>query len=212
VSCVFAGIFAASVLVHLSAILLARPKTEALSKVFLLPPLLAAYIAGSHTMLVTVILAASAGWAGDVFLLGIKRPLFFRLGLASFLLGHLFYIPSMLRFTVGISRPMLAVSAAIFLAAGIVVYRWIRPPKGMRIPVICYEITIMLMSMTALQLFFSGKSFPSAAVFAGSLLFLTSDCLLARFLFNTKPKWGGFAVMASYIAAQTALIWGLAVL
>jgi uncharacterized membrane protein YhhN len=209
---VFAGIFAAAVIVHLSAILLGKIKLEAISKVFLLPPLLAAYIAGSHTMLATVILAAASGWAGDVFLLDIKRPLSFRLGLASFLLGHLFYIPSMLQFTRGVSAPLLAVSAAVFSAAGIAVYRWIRPPKDMRIPVIFYEITIMLMSATAIQLFFSERNSASAAIFAGSLLFLTSDCLLARFLFNAKPKWGGFAVMVSYIAAQTAIVSGLAIL
>ncbi|MDR2371086.1 MAG: lysoplasmalogenase [Treponema sp.] len=211
-SFIFGGIFAAAVIVHLSAVLLGRKKTECISKIFLLPPLLAAYITGSHTMLVTVILAAAAGWAGDVFLLGVNKPLFFRLGLASFLLGHLFYIPSMLRFTGGVSAPLAAVSAAVFSAAGAAVYRWIRPPGGMRIPVVFYEITIMLMSMTALQLFLSEKSPASAAVFAGSLLFLASDCMLARFLFNVRPKWGDFAVMASYIAAQTAIVSGLAVL
>jgi uncharacterized membrane protein YhhN len=210
VSFFFGGIFAAAVIVNLSAVLLGKKKTEAVSKVFLLPPLLAAYITGSHTMLVTVILAAVSGWAGDVLLLGINRPLFFRLGLASFLLGHLFYIPSMLRFTGDIPPFTLAVSAVVFFAAGIAVYRWIRPPGDMRVPVIFYEITIMLMCITALQLFLSEKNPASAAVFAGSLLFLTSDCMLARFLFNVKPKWGDFAVMASYIAAQTAIVSGLA--
>jgi uncharacterized membrane protein YhhN len=212
VSRVFGGIFAAAAVVHLSAILLGRKKTEAVSKVFLLPPLLAAYIAGSHTVLVTVILAAVSGWAGDVFLLGINKPLFFRLGLASFLLGHLFYIPSILRFTGNISAPVFAVSAVIFFAAGIAVYRWIRPSKDMRVPVAVYETAILLMSTTALQLFLSEKNAASKAVFAGSLLFLVSDCLLARFFFNSKPKWGDFAVMVSYIAAQAAIVSGLALL
>ncbi|MDR1419411.1 MAG: lysoplasmalogenase [Treponema sp.] len=209
---VFSGIFAAAVVVHLCAIVLKKRRLQAASKILLLPPLLAAYIAGAYTPLVTVIIAVAAGWAGDIFLINIKKPLFFRLGLASFLAGHICYIPSMLRFTENISLPVLAVSAVLFLAGGIVLYRLIKPAAAMRVPVIFYEIAIILMSLAALQLLVSGKNAPGALAFAGSLLFLVSDSFLARFLFNTKPAWGDLAVMTSYIAAQAAIVSGLAAL
>ncbi|MDR1105314.1 MAG: lysoplasmalogenase [Treponema sp.] len=209
---VFAGIFAAAAVVHLCAIALKKQKAERISKILLLPPLLAAYIAGARTPLVTVIIAVAAGWAGDIFLINIKKPLFFRLGLASFLAGHVCYIPSMLRFTEKISLPVLAVSAVLFFAGGVVLYRLIRPDAAMRVPVVLYEIAILLMSLAALQLLVSGKNAPGALAFAGSLLFLVSDSFLARFLFNAKPAWGDFAIMTSYIAAQAALVSALAAL
>jgi uncharacterized membrane protein YhhN len=82
----------------------------------------------------------------------------------------------------------------------------------MRIPVIVYETVIMLMSLTALQLLAGEKSAVSAVIFAGSVLFLVSDSLLARFIFSVKPAWGDFVVMACYIAAQAAIVMGLAAL
>ncbi|MDR0602526.1 MAG: lysoplasmalogenase [Treponema sp.] len=209
---IFSGIFAACVLVHLGAILSKKKKLEAASKILLLPPLLAAYIAGANTLLVTVIVAVLSGWAGDIFLINIKKPVFFRLGLASFLVGHICYIPSMLRFTGNISPPLLAVSAALFLAGGVVLYRLIKPDAAMRIPVILYEIAIVLMSLAALQLLVSQRNVPGALAFAGSLFFLASDGFLARFLFNTKPEWGDIVVMTSYIAAQAAIVSALAML
>jgi uncharacterized membrane protein YhhN len=157
-----------------------------------------------------VIVAAVAGWAGDIFLIRAENALCFRLGLVSFLIGHVCYILAIQRFAGGFS-PALA-AAALYFAAGVVVYRWVKPAGDMRIPVIVYETVIMLMSLCALNLLVLHKGPAALLIFAGSLAFLVSDSLLARFIFNVKPGWGDLAVMGSYMVAQAAIIKGLMIL
>jgi uncharacterized membrane protein YhhN len=65
------------------------------------------------------------------------------------------------------------------------------------------------MSLSALQLLISRRDEWGLLIFAGSLCFLVSDTLLAYFTFRTKPKYGDFFVMLSYLAAQPGIIRGM---
>jgi uncharacterized membrane protein YhhN len=194
---------------HLGSLLLEKKNTAALTKICLLPLLGAVYVFGAEKIFVPLIPALLFGWAGDVFLIKISDLRFFRLGMAGFLIGHLCYIPSFIYFTRGLNITALVVSTAAAVPLALAVHSLIRPERAMKVPALAYEITILLMSLSALQLFLSRRDGGSLLVFAGSLCFLVSDTLLAYFTFRTKPRYGQFFVMLPYIAAQWGIVWGM---
>jgi uncharacterized membrane protein YhhN len=204
-SILFAGMSAA----HLVFSLFHKSVLQAITKVCLLPLLGAAYVFGATHPAIPVIAALIFGWGGDIFLLKISDVRFFRLGLASFLLGHLCYIPSFLYAAGELHSTALVISAAAAVPLGFVIHSLIKPEKAMNLPAIAYEIIILLMSLSALQLLISRRDRWGLLIFAGSLCFLVSDTLLAYFTFRTKPKQGDFFVMLSYIAAQAGIIRGM---
>jgi uncharacterized membrane protein YhhN len=207
---VFITIFLGISAVHLVSLLLKKRNIAAVTKICLLPPLLGVYVCGTENLFVPVIFALIFGWGGDVLLLKISDIRFFRLGLASFLIGHLCYIPSFIFFTEKINAAVLLVSIALGFSLCFVIYLIIRPEKAVSLFVIAYEIVIMLMSLSALQLMLSRRDIRGLLVFAGSLCFLVSDTLLACFTFRGKVKYGDFLVMLLYIAAQALIIGGMA--
>jgi uncharacterized membrane protein YhhN len=206
---VFVVLFAGMSAAHLVFSLVHKSVPQTLTKIFLVPLLGAVYVFGAKNPAALVIAALIFGWGGDMFLLKINDARFFRLGLASFLLGHLCYIPSFLHAAGELHIPALVISAAAALPLGFVIHSLIKPEKAMNLPVIVYEIIILLMSLSALQLLISRRDGWSLLVFAGSLSFLVSDMLLAYFSFRTKPKQGDFFVMLTYIAAQAGIIRGM---
>jgi uncharacterized membrane protein YhhN len=201
----FAGVSAA----HLGAAVLKKRSAAVLTKVCLMPLLAAVYMFGTDGPFIPLLCALVFGWCGDVFLLRISELRFFRLGLASFFLGHLCYIFSFIFFAGGINLTALAISAAAAAPLALAVYSMIRPEKTMRLPAIAYEIVILFMSLSALQLFLARRDGGGLLVFAGSLCFILSDTILARFTFGTKPRYGDFFVMLTYIAAQSGIVWGM---
>jgi uncharacterized membrane protein YhhN len=201
----FIGISAA----HLVSLVWFNRKLRVVTKICLVPLLLAIYLSGAELIFVSLVVALVFGWWGDIFLLNISEPRFFRLGLASFLVGHLCYIPSFLYAAGTLNVPALIISAVVAIPLGVVTHKFTRPEKSMNIPTIIYEIIIMLMSLSALQLLLARRDAGSLLVFAGSLCFLISDTLLAWFTFRTKPKYGDFFVMLTYIAAQSGIVWGM---
>jgi uncharacterized membrane protein YhhN len=210
VNILFTVLFIAAALVHFFSIFMHRPKLQKRSKVCLVPLLLLVYITGARTILVSVILAAVFGWGGDVFLLKIKDNKFFKLGLASFLIGHLCYIPSILFFAKSFSIPGIVIYILLMGPGGFLIIKRIKPPGDMKIPAVIYEIVIALMSLSALQLFLDRLDIPSAFVFGGSICFLVSDMILAIYTFSSLPKYGSFHIMLPYVSAQLCIILGLA--
>ncbi|MDR2111164.1 MAG: lysoplasmalogenase [Spirochaetaceae bacterium] len=206
---VFIVLFVGAGAAHLVSLFLRKRKIEIVTKICLVPLLLAVYVLGAKNLFVPLALALIFGWGGDVLLLKINEPRFFRLGLVSFLIGHLWYIPSFLYFTGGLNLMALGVSAAAALPLGIAIHALIKPEKTMNLPVTVYEIVILLMSLSALQLFLYRRDGWGLLVFAGSLCFLLSDTLLAWFTFRAKAKYGDFFVMLSYLAAQSGIIAGM---
>jgi len=181
-------------------------------KGFLAPLILAVYLTGAKIILLPIILALVFAWIGDVLLIKISNLLCFRLGLASFLIGHIFYIIAMSGYNQPFNIPVLMISAAVAVVLGIIIYKMIKPSKEMRIPVITYEVIILLMALSALQLFLQhGFSAETGSMFgilvlAGSISFVASDTSLALVTFQKKPLYG--FCMATYIAAQLLITLG----
>ena len=82
---------------------------------------------------------------GDALLLPEGRGRWFQLGIAAFGLGHLAYAMAFIVY--GISTAATGVAAALMLAVGWIVLRWLGPqvPSDLKIPVIVYGIIISAM-------------------------------------------------------------------
>jgi len=181
---------------------------QAILKSCLVPLILAVYIFGTEKILIFVVLGLFFGWAGDVLLLKGSNSLFFKLGLASFLLGHICYIIAMYAFARPFHITALIISVAAAACIGLLLFKILRPTAEMKIPIVAYETAILTMAVFALQLFLSqGASF-GVFVLAGSVCFLVSDSTLAYDTFRKGPKYGSFIVMFTYIAAQLLIALG----
>ena len=173
----------------------------------LVPLILAIYIFGANqNILPLMVIALIFGWLGDVFLLKINNLLCFRLGLASFLLGHIFYIITMFNYAQPFNILILIISIAAAVCYGIFMFRLVQPTSDMKIPVIAYETILLTMAIFALQLFLSQGGKFGAFVFAGSLFFVASDSMLALATFRKKAL--NVPVMITYIAAQLLIVLG----
>jgi uncharacterized membrane protein YhhN len=203
------GLFAADALVHLVSSFFGRNLPQKITKILLLPLLLAIYLPGAERVIVAVIPALFFGWCGDILLLKGDDRRFFTLGLVSFLLGHLCYIPAFLFLTGRFNLPALLVSLAAAIPLGIAVHFLMRPDKAMSVPTMIYEAVIELMAAAALQLFLFRNDRAGTLIFTGSLFFLISDAILGCFTFRGNPRYGTFLVMLTYIAAQGCIVTGL---
>jgi len=177
----------------------------------LMPLLLAVYIfgAGFNNIFLPVVLALIFAWIGDVLLVRITNILWFKLGLASFLIGHICYIIGMFGFALPFNYPVLIISFVIAACFAFIAYKVVRPSKQMKIPVIAYEAIILTMAVFALQVFIAQSRVNQlfgVLVFAGSLCFVVSDTLLALKTFRRVNIY--FMVMITYIAAQFLITYG----
>jgi uncharacterized membrane protein YhhN len=205
---VFLVILAAVSAVYLVTLFFKQGILQSVLKGCLVPLILAIYISGAREILVPIVLALVFGWMGDVFLLKIEKLLFFRLGLASFLIGHICYIIAFFNFTQPFNVCVLAVSIAAAAVFGVCIFKAVRPAKEMKYPVIAYEIIIMLMAICAVQIFLAHGGAFGVFVLAGSVSFVVSDSMLAYDTFRKKTKIGFFIVMLTYIAAQLLITLG----
>jgi uncharacterized membrane protein YhhN len=203
------GLFAAGALVHLASSVFGWKIPQRITKVLLLPLLLAVYLRGTERIIITVIPALLFGWCGDILLIKSSDRRFFILGLVSFLLGHLCYIPAFLSVTGRFNLPVLIVSLAAAVPLAIAVHFLMRPDKTMTVPTVVYEVVIELMAIAALQLFLFRNDGTGVLIFTGSVLFMISDTILGCFTFRGNPRYGTFLVMLTYIAAQGSIVTGL---
>jgi uncharacterized membrane protein YhhN len=142
---------------------------------------------------------------GDVFL-ALPGAKWFRVGLAAFLLGHVFYI---LAFQ-GLAPFSGWLSSADFLilAISLGACRWLWPHLGaMRIPVLAYVTVITLMVFGAWAVFQApGLPFPGRAlIFKGAVLFYLSDLLVARDQFIKKAFSNRLIGLPLYYTGQFLL-------
>lgn len=158
-----------------------------------------------------LIIGLALGSLGDLFLSREGDKAFLG-GLASFLAAHVAYIALFLQQGAGLSiltsepwRGVAAVFVGVFaLAMLLVLLRRVPPP--MRIPVIAYSLTIMLMGVTALTT-------SNWLVIAGAALFMASDSLLGweRFVspaISTYRSLQRYAVWILYYLAQLLITLG----
>lgn len=150
-------------------------------------------------------LAITAGLAfsllGDILLM-LPRDRFLP-GLASFLIAHLAYI---LAFTGAVpigASPLLLLP---LLAAAVPLLRLLWPGLGkLRVPVVLYAATIVLMVWLAWGMAWQFRTPGTALVAAGALLFMISDALLALNRFRRPFHHAQALIMAFYVAAQALI-------
>ena len=155
--------------------------------------------------------------AGDLFLMLSNR--WFIAGLAAFLLAHVSYI-------VGLNTPFGEPSPLWALVIGIVLAlstaRILRPilagvrakgSSGLVVPVIVYGIVITLMLLSAILTVYrlDWKTFASALVSLGAILFYFSDIILAWNRFVNPIRNGRVMNMIAYHLGQVALIAGVVI-
>ena len=187
-------------------------KFKVLTKCLLMPLLIAFYLVQAVPVDPLVVAALFMGLIGDFLLTRIERPAFFDLGLVSFLVGHLLYAFIFLRSTEYLqSVPAWFYSLSLFyLGITLLLVSLLENGlKEFKIPFLVYCGGISLMSLLALARVFSMPAAAFLLPFAGSLLFITSDSILAYGQFRAKVKNSDLLVMTTYLAAQILIICGL---
>jgi uncharacterized membrane protein YhhN len=182
------------------------------TKPLIMISLIGYYVTSAHSRSGIVIAAMALSLVGDVLLM---NPDYFISGLVAFLLSHVLYIfayrqhqwEESANVLTGVHRTRLAFPI-LLAGTGLVVILY--PSLGdLKIPVIVYATVISLMAMTAL--FRYGKTNQKSfwLVFAGAILFMMSDSILAINKFLTPIENGGLWIMLTYISAQYCIVSGL---
>ncbi|MCP4024291.1 MAG: lysoplasmalogenase [Desulfobacteraceae bacterium] len=149
---------------------------------------------------------------GDVLLIFPDKKAF-RLGLVSFLLGHIFYILAFIHMSHFRSLPIFISSAAVAFSVGVFIR--LRTHLGeMLIPVMGYIIIITVMVLGA------GSVFQDTAldktgrimVFSGALAFYFSDVFVARQRFVKQIFLNRLAGLPLYYLGQFLLAFSVGIL
>lgn len=145
------------------------------------------------------------GLIGDVCL-ALKGDGAFRLGLVSFLLGHVAYVVA---FT-GLTPPFAWINpglVAVCVVSG-AVFLWLRPGLGqMMAPVLAYVVVITIMVIAAWAAVFNQAVPPAAGwvIFLGAVSFYLSDLFVARDRFKS-PGWDNRLIgLPLYYGGQFAI-------
>lgn len=161
------------------------------------------------------VLAFLASWVGDLFMMFAADFIYFVLGIAGFLIAQVLYVYLFLR-TINLSgkKPFLKKKPfwlIPYIAYGILIYIVLFPhlDNVLRIAVFVYMVSILTMSVMALNRYGNGHPQSFTLVFAGSLLFIISDSLIAINRFLITIPYEGLLIMTTYIAAQYLIMRGL---
>ena len=167
------------------------------------------------SLTVPVMLAFFFSWVGDILLmLSGKNEMFFYAGVGGFFFAQIIYIYIFRSYAESTGagfvqrRPGYIFLFFLYLAG---IYIFLAPGlEGIMKPIIIvYAITLILMSVMALNR--NGRVHYRSFIltFAGSLLFVVSDSLIALNKFAFPIPQGGFIIMLSYISAQYLIMRGL---
>ncbi len=175
--------------------------------------------AEKKTFRAPVLLAFFFSWVGDMFLMfsgGYDNEMFFFAGVGGFFLAQCMYIFIFIKYAEIKTRGFLIKSPVWFipfLAFLVGFYLFLYPGlEGLMIPIILiYAISLVGMSLAALNR--KGrvgmKSF--RWIFAGSIFFVISDSMIAidKFYFEDGFANAGFWIMLTYMTAQYYIMKGL---
>lgn len=178
----------------------------------LLMPSLAAYfffsVKQKNKLAFLIIIALLFSWTGDVMLMFEElKPIYFMLGLVSFLLAHIIYIfvfnksshdfkPKIFTYSTGFLLMLFGMLMLLLMWSGL---------GNLKIPVTVYTSVIMIMGVSALF----RKADGASLVLIGAILFIASDSLLALNKFYEDFVAADFWVMLTYILAQYFIISGM---
>jgi uncharacterized membrane protein YhhN len=162
-----------------------------------------------------VLLAFFFSWLGDMFLMFSDRnELFFFAGVGGFFLAQLSYIVIFTRYSETGGRGYLQKNLIIgFLFLGYVagIFYLLYPGlEGLMKPVLLiYALSLIGMSMMALNRKDRVNRRSFLVVFIGSLLFVLSDSMIALDKFYRDIPLAGFWIMLTYLSAQYLIMRGL---
>lgn len=187
------------------------------TKPLIIPFLAAYYVAGtvpyrSKPLYIALLFC----WIGDVSLMFVSlNEIWFMIGLVAFLLGHLFYILTYRQHRSESSEAELMpfqkmrFSLPVVLAGTGLVTILFPVLGGLKIPVIIYATTIIVMVMNAIFRFGRTNNKSFWFVMLGAILFMVSDSVLAINKFLGAIEMGGVYIMLTYISAQYFIVEGL---
>lgn len=193
-------------------------KIEYCTKPLLMPLLILFYIFGVvETTSITnvdwlIVIALLGGCAGDIFLMLENEDKWFLFGMGAFFINQIFYIIS---FFLSITDITNFISWGYFLLGPAIlvlvftVPRFIKKTEDMKIPVLVYLVSILLMHIAAILRFAEFQGLPFVLVYVGSISFIFSDACIA------VNKWAGefinarLIIMTTYILAQFYITLGV---
>ncbi|MFT6826923.1 MAG: putative membrane protein YhhN [Roseivirga sp.] len=199
---------------HLAAIALELPLFAEVTKPMLMMALLVHFnqsvpkTALSKFVNAALILSA----IGDTLLIfNDENPLFFMLGLGSFLLAHLVYIFLNLNLIDIEDRKIkFHWRDIIFAGFGLFMFRLLRPNLGeMMIPTLIYTVVICMMGITASKRIGKTSKRSFQLIMIGAITFMISDSLLAINKFYVAIDHADLLIMLTYITAQFLIISGI---
>jgi uncharacterized membrane protein YhhN len=145
-------------------------------------------------------------WLGDALLLPAGQSIWFQLGIAAFLLGHVAYAMSFARLGVD---PVALVGFGVVLAMpAALALRWLRPhvPTAFRVAVFAYVAVISAMVAVALSSVVGGAPL---AIGVGAVGFALSDVSVARDRFVAPGFVNGAWGLPAYFASQLVLAYSI---
>ena len=151
-----------------------------------------------------ILLALVFSLGGDIFLLfESKDPVFFLLGLSSFLIAHIFYIVFFhfvrIRENIAGNILLLLVVVVYYTALMTILSPYL---ESLKLPVRIYGVVISFMLLLALHTGSITNKNASLMIIIGAVLFIISDSLLALNKFYASFDYAGMAVMLTYGLAQ----------
>ena len=150
---------------------------------------------------------------GDICLAFFFHRLVFTLGLAAFLIGHLFYTIAFFA-TAGITLGAWISLAAIIILSSVVYLKLAPYLDTMKGPVIAYIVIISLMVIGAGSLALNPEFTLSSRllVLSGAILFYISDLFVARHRFVKKEIINRYAGLPMYNTAQFMLAFSVGIM
>ena len=141
-------------------------------------------------------------WVGDIALLARESPGLFKLGLTSFLLGHVAYSFAFVARGLGVGMTLGA--AAVLSVAAALALRWLEPhvSNSMRVPVRAYVVVITLMVVLATG---TVSVEGNAWILLGAFMFYLSDLAVARERFVVSTFWNRLWGSPLYFVGQLVL-------
>jgi uncharacterized membrane protein YhhN len=199
--------YLAVAIVHLVTLMTGADDAARLSKLLLMPALALAVVlallpmrgAAAWLLLAAIVLS----WGGDASLT-LEGEWWFIVGLGSFLLAHLAYIALFLRLAAKATGRRFAPWSLVYALWYVAFLALLAPHLGgLLLPVAVYGAVLGTMAALA--------SARGPFIAAGGALFVLSDSVLAlgRFLPGYEFAAHDLTVMASYLAAQGLIAWGV---
>lgn len=163
----------------------------------------AGFMAVQHVTPFTLLICLGfvASLMGDVFLL-FERKRMFLLGLASFLVAHVFYAASFLQFGINLQLALWVAPLLVLAGVGVIRWLWTEVSGFMKVAVCSYIGAIMAMVTLA-------AATEDAVLAISAIAFMVSDIAVARQRFIAPNVWNKAWGLPLYFGAQWGFVWAL---